>query len=126
MLLKRFVLPGNSESNECNSPEGLIEKRISELATSHYDGESDDDNDDAESNVDCQDFNSQFTCNCMKNWFTTFSDVEINDNKFGMREMSKAEKEMYVMDCCRKGLGQITQRKAAARTVISGFLYAAR
>ena len=61
----------NFESNECTSPDSLIEKRISELATLHDDGESDDDTEIAESNVECQDFNSQFTCNCLKNCFTT-------------------------------------------------------
>ena len=102
----------NFESNECTSPDSLIEKRISELATLHDDGESDDDTEIAESNVECQDFNSQFNCNCLKNCFTTFSDIEINDNIFSMREMSKVEKEMFVMGLLQKGtFGQITQRK---------------
>ena len=102
----------NFESNECTSPDSLIEKRISELATLHDDGESDDDTEIAESNVECQDFNLQFTCNCLKNCFTTFSDIEINDNIFSMREMSKVEKEMFVMGLLQKGtFGQITQRK---------------
>ena len=42
----------NFKSNECTSPESLIEKRISELTTLHDDGESDGDNDVTESNVD--------------------------------------------------------------------------
>ena len=114
----------NFESNECTSPDSLIEKRISELATLHDDGESDDDTEIAESNVECQDFNSQFTCNCLKNCFTTFSDIEINDNIFSMREMSKVEKEMFVMGLLQKGtFGQITQRKTERKQAIFSYSF---
>ena len=42
----------NFESNKCTSQDSLIEKKISELTTLHDDGESDDDTEIAESNVE--------------------------------------------------------------------------
>lgn len=53
---------------------------------------------------------TQHTCRCLKNYHILV--VEIKENIFSMREMSKVEKEMYVVGVLQKGVfGQVAQRK---------------
>lgn len=50
-------------------------------------------------------------CVCTKNCFGTFSDNEINEHIFNMREMTKVEKELFITGTLQTGcFGQTTKR----------------
>lgn len=57
-------------------------------------------------------------CACTKNCFGIFSDNEIKEHIFNMREMTKVEKELYIMGTLQTGcFGQTTKRNTKRKRV---------
>lgn len=100
---------GDNEDESVNHDE-TITRRMTESIQSQNDNESSAETEAEENSTDGPENEDSFTCTCSRNCLETFSDSEIDENIFQLRELSKKEKEIIVMGVLQKeAFGSITR-----------------
>lgn len=83
---------------------------MTEFIKSQNDNESSAEREAEENSTNGTENEDSFTCICSRNCLETFSDSEIDENIFQLRELSKEEKEMFIMGVLQKEtFGSITR-----------------
>lgn len=100
---------GDNEDESVNHDE-TITRRMTESIQSQNDNESSAETEAEENSTDGPENEDSFTYTCSRNCLETFSDSEIDENIFQLRELSKKEKEIIVMGVLQKeAFGSITR-----------------
>lgn len=90
---------------------------MTESIQSQNENESSAETDAEENSTNGPENEDSFACRCSRNCLETFSDSEIDENIFQLREMSKVEKEMFVMGALQKeAFGLITRNSNEKKT----------
>lgn len=99
----------DNEDESVNHDE-TITRRMTEFIQSQNDNESSAEREAEENSTNGPENEDIFTCTCSRNCLETFSNNEIDENIFQLRELSKEENEMFVMGVLQKeAFGSITR-----------------
>jgi hypothetical protein len=97
-------------ADECDQQE-LIMNRVSQYSEIENSVVHDSEGENSEAE-------DEFTCNCSGNCFDNFSKSEITDHIYRLREMTKEEKEMYIMGSMKRvGNRKVTSKRKERKRV---------
>ena len=108
----------NDTDNVDESTDRLISDRVSQYLNQDSNEGTDEQQSErvGENNID--ELNENFRCHCVNNCFTHFTESEVWEHIYNMREMTKEEKEMYIMGTLKQiGTTKLTLKRKERKRI---------